>query len=78
MPDTKPASRPVSLPSLRYVGPGYLNDIPARDLSSDDLESLSAKPYVKRRLAASAKGLADLLVSTGLYELNKPSTDGKE
>ena len=86
MPDTKPAARPVRPRGLRYVGNGAgLTDIPARDLSPDDLEVLAAQPYVKRRLAATAKGLADLLVSVRvgddepLYETTKPSvTDGQK
>lgn len=82
MTDKKPAARPVLPPALHYVGPASLTDIPARDLSPEDLETLAAKPYVKRRLAGSAKELAALLVSIRVDDqplyVTKPSTDGKE
>lgn len=77
MPATKPA-RPESPPALRYVGDNSISGIPARDLSPADLERLAAKPYTKRRLASDAGALAALLIGTGLYALDKPSTDEKE
>lgn len=78
MPTQKPSeTSPKPLPTLRYIGPGYLSDIPARDLSPDDLEALATQPFVKRRFGT-AKELADLLVTSSLYELNQPSSDAKE
>lgn len=56
---------------LTYVGPEYLSGIPARDLSTADIERLARDPYVKRRIAPNASALADVLTSSGMYRSTK-------
>lgn len=52
---SKPARGSVSRRALRYVGPGFLIGVPARDLDPDEVASLAP-----RHSAAS-------LVASGLY-----------
>lgn len=65
MPSAKPASGPV----LRYAGSPegipFINGIPARDLTADDLKVLAADSFVRRHFGET--GLAAALVGTGLY-----------
>lgn len=54
-----PAPKPVR--ALRYVGPEALFDIPARDLSVEDIERLARSPYIGRRFTSSPSALSNLL-----------------
>lgn len=74
MPTQKPSENSPKL-DLRYVGPGDLTGIPARDLSAADLTRLASDPYVQRRLAKNPKALAELLVSTALYAPARPEKE---
>lgn len=67
---------PKRLPTLRYVGPGHLTGIPARDLLPADLIRFASDPYIQRRYARNPRALADTLVSTTLYAL--PARPEKE
>lgn len=62
MPDPKPAR----VPALLYRR-GEVPNIPARDLSPDDLAILASRSYVRRRYAQSAADLARFLRRTGVY-----------
>ena len=58
-----------SAPSgLSYIG-GEVNNVPARDLSADDLKRLSSDAWVKRRLAKDLPSLIDALLASGVYQL---------
>ena len=55
---------------LSYVG-GAVNNIPARDLSADELKRLSQDAWVKRRIASNLPALIDALVASGVYQTAK-------
>ncbi len=51
----KPAQTPELSRALRYVGPGFLIGVPARDLSSEEVAALAPRHT------------ADSLIAGGLY-----------
>lgn len=64
MPPSTPSPKPRG---LRYVGPGFVPGIPARDLSAADIERYARRASVK----------PDELIAS-LSTHYRPSADGKE
>lgn len=78
----QPKQPPPRPRGLRYIGPGSLTGIPARDLSPDDIERLARSPYIQRRYSGVPATLVTLLAGVQadgrfLYR-PLPSTDAKE
>ena len=53
--------------ALSYVK-GEVFNIPARDLSAEDLKQLAADPWVQRRIAKNVPSLTDALLASGVYQ----------